>query len=124
MIDTQIGFVGQPLDRADHIRSDAEALEALKDERALLLRLDGLDPVMDDDNRLQWGGLDEAGDAELVFLGLMEGRVCFAPIPSASSGGGAMGNAMRRIMGGMPSEDLAIYGMARSVVDWHTRHRF
>ena len=73
MIDTQIGFVGQPLDRADHIRSDAEALEALKDERALLLRLDGLDPVMDDDNRLHWGGLDEAGDAELVFLGLMVG---------------------------------------------------
>ena len=46
MIDTQIGFVGQPLDRADHIRNDAVALEALKDERALLLRLDGLDPLV------------------------------------------------------------------------------
>ena len=125
MIDTQIGFVGQPLDRADHIRNDAVALEALKDERALLLRLDGLDPVMDDDNRIQWGSLDEADGAELVFLGLMEGRVCFAPIPKPDqTGGGAMGNAMRRIMGGMPAEDLAIYGMARSVVDWHARHRF
>jgi NAD+ diphosphatase len=125
MIDTQIGFVGQPLDRADHIRNDAVALEALKDERALLLRLDGLDPVMDDDNRIRWGSLDEADGAELVFLGLMEGRVCFAPIPKPDqTGGGAMGNAMRRIMGGMPAEDLAIYGMARSVVDWHARHRF
>lgn len=125
MTELQIGFSGQPLDRADHIRNDPVALEALKDERALLLLLEGLDPVMDDENRLQWGSLADAGDAELVFLGLMEGRVCFAPIPAAGDAGpAAMGNAMRRIMSGMPSDDLAIYGMARSVVDWHARHRF
>lgn len=125
MIDLQVGFVGQPLDRADHIRNDPVALNALKDERALLLLMEGLDPVMDDDNRLQWGSLPDANGAELVFLGLMEGRVCFAPIPPAGEAGPLnMGASMRRVMGGMPSPDLAIYGMARSVVDWHARHRF
>jgi NAD+ diphosphatase len=125
MIDLQVGFVGQPLDRADHIRNDPVALDALKDERALLLLMEGLDPVMDDDNRLQWGSLPDANGAELVFLGLMEGRVCFAPIPPAGEAGPlSMGASMRRVMGGMPSPDLAIYGMARSVVDWHARHRF
>ena len=125
MIDLQIGFTGQPLDRADHIRNDPAALAALKDERALLLLLEGLDPVMDDENRLQWGSLADAGDAELVFLGLMEGRVCFAPIPAAGEGGPLnMGASIRRVMGGMPASDMAIYGMARSVVDWHARHRF
>ena len=125
MIDLQIGFTGQPLDRADHIRNDPAALAALKDERALLLLLEGLDPVMDDENRLQWGSLADAGNAELVFLGLMEGRVCFAPIPAAGEGGPLnMGASIRRVMGGMPASDMAIYGMARSVVDWHARHRF
>ena len=125
MIDLQVGFVGQPLDRADHIRNDPVALDALKDERALLLLMEGLDPVMDDDNRLQWGSLPDANGADLVFLGLMEGRVCFAPIPPAGEAGPLnMGASMRRVMGGMPSPDLAIYGMARSVVDWHARHRF
>ncbi|OCC22742.1 NADH pyrophosphatase [Croceicoccus estronivorus] len=126
MMDALIGFVGQPLDRADHIRNDPEALEALKDERALLLLLEGLDPVMDDDNRLQWGSLSDAPTgAELVFLGLMDGRVCFAAVPSAGEGGPLnMGSSIRRVMGGMPSIDLALYGMARSVVDWHARHRF
>ena len=125
MIDLQVGFVGQPLDRADHIRNDPVALDALKDERALLLLMEGLDPVMDDDNRLQWGSLPDANGADLVFLGLMGGRVCFAPIPPAGEAGPLnMGASMRRVMGGMPSPDLAIYGMARSVVDWHARHRF
>ena len=73
MIDTQIGFVGQPLDRADHIRNDKEALEALKDERALLLRLEGLDPLMDDENRLQWGSLAEAGDAIADDAAILDG---------------------------------------------------
>lgn len=126
MMDTLVGFTGQPLDRADHIRNDAEAIAALKDERALLLLFDGLDPVMDDENRLQWGGLADApAGAEIVFLGLMEGRACFAPVPLAGEAGPlAMGSAIRRVMGGMPALDLAIYGLARSLVDWHARHRF
>lgn len=126
MIDLEVGFTGQPLDRADHIRNDAEAVAALRDERALLLLLDGLDPVMDDENRLQWGGLaDASAGAELVFLGLMEGRACFAPVPLAGEAGPLnMSGAIRRVMAGMPSVDLAIYGMARAIVDWHARHRF
>ena len=115
MIDTQIGFVGQPLDRADHIRNDAVALEALKDERALLLRLDGLDPVMDDDNRIQWGSLDEADGAELVFLGLMEeitGRLA----DLLESAGTALDSVMRDVfLNGEMATDEFLHNALRQI---------
>ena len=47
MTGSAIAFAGAGLDRADHIRADPAALAALMDWRARLLRLDGLDPVID-----------------------------------------------------------------------------
>ena len=76
-----IAFSGAGLDRADHIRSNPAALEALMDWRARLLRLDGLDPVIDPDGQLTWGTLsDAAADSELVFLGLASEKACFAEV--------------------------------------------
>lgn len=121
-----IGFAGGLIDRADHIRSDPERLASLRDWRARLLKLDGLDPVIGADNRLEWGSLADCDpDAELVFLGLQDGRACFAAVPGEGEAGMIrIGGRAWAAMGILCPEDLAAYGMARSLVDWHARHRF
>ncbi len=108
------------------MRSDGDALAGLMNWRARLLMLDGLNPVMGDDGALVWGTLaDAAPDAELVFLGLDEGKACFAAVPSEGATGPAYADP--RVWGAiqmLAPPDLAIYGGARSLVDWHARHRF
>ena len=121
-----MAFAGSPIDRADHIRVDDNALAGLMDWRAKVLVMDGLLPGVDDMGGLFWGSLaDVPPDAELVFLGLMDGKACFAPVPAEGAEGPAY--AMPRawqIMQQLAPADLAIYGGARSLVDWHARHRF
>jgi NAD+ diphosphatase len=121
-----IAFAGSPIDRADHIRGDEAALARLMDWRARVLVMDGLLPGLDERGGLVWGSLaDVPPEAELVFLGLLEGRACFAPVPREGAQGPAY--AMPRawqMMQLLSPPDLAIYGAARSLVDWHARHRF
>jgi NAD+ diphosphatase len=120
-----ISFAGSPLDRADHIRSDPQALAALLGPRARLLLLDGLDARFGADGGLTWGSLADADpQAELVFLGLdADGRGCFAAVPG--SGSPAPGNPrLWSALAELPHGDLATYGGARSLVNWHARHRF
>ena len=121
-----IAFSGSPMDRADHIRADPDALAGLMDWRARLLRLDGLNPVFGDDGALEWGSLAEAAEgAELVFLGLLNGKACFAAVPDQGATGPAYANpAIWSAMQMLQPGDLATYGGARSLVDWHARHRF
>ncbi len=121
-----IAFAGGGLDRADHIRADPAALEALMDWRARLLKLDGLDPVIDPEGRLSWGTLGDAGgDSELVFLGLGEGKACFAEVPPSLTGSVAPANPrLWAAMAALDASELATYGGARALVDWHARHRF
>ncbi len=121
-----IAFAGSGIDRADHVRADPAALSALKDWRARLLRLDGLAPELSDEGGLSWGTLADADPAaELVFLGLKDGRGCFAAVAPSLIGSVAPPDPrMRTIMMTLPGEDLAIYGAARALVDWHARHRF
>ena len=48
---------------------------------ARLLKLDGLDPQITSDGTLDWGTLADADLAsELVFLGLLGGKGCFAEV--------------------------------------------
>ena len=121
-----IAFAGAGLDRADHLRSDPAALEGLMDWRARLLRLDGLDPVIAPDGTLEWGTLaDAAPDSELVFLGLKAGKACFAEVTPGLAGSVAPANPrLWAAMAGLELDELATYGTARSLVDWHARHRF
>jgi len=94
--------------------------------RARVLRLNGLNPVFDDLGALEWGTLaDVPGEAELCFLGLLDGKACFAAVPDVGATGPAYANpqiwsAMQALQPG----ELATYGGARSLVDWHARHRF
>jgi NAD+ diphosphatase len=121
-----MAFAGSPIDRADHIRVDDAALADLMNWRARVLALDGLLPGIDDGGELVWGSLaDVAPDAELVFLGMMDGKAHFAPVPPAGADGPAYAQPQAwQVMQLLSPPDLAIYGGARSLVDWHARHRF
>jgi len=121
-----MAFSGSPMDRADHIRADDAALAGLMNWRARVLLLDGLLPGVDDSGGLVWGSLaDVAEDAELVFLGMLDDKAHFAPVPLGGAAGPAYAQpAAWQLMQLLSPPDLAIYGGARSLVDWHARHRF
>jgi NAD+ diphosphatase len=121
----KVGFTGSPLDRADHLRLDEARIGALASSlQARLLRLARLDPVLDEAGRLDWGSLAELeAEAELIFLGLGEDqRPLFAPIVRAEIGERAW--SVFRILGLMAPEDAAVWGAARSLIEWHNRHLF
>ncbi|MDJ0643213.1 MAG: NAD(+) diphosphatase [Erythrobacter sp.] len=121
-----IAFAGSPIDRADQIRVDPDKLAGYMNWRAKVLLLDGLLPQMDDQGGLLWGTLADVDPAaELVFLGLLDEKACFAAVPGEGATGPAyaMPRAWQAIQQLTPS-DLAIYGGARSLVDWHARHKF
>jgi NAD+ diphosphatase len=129
MTDTTIAFSGSVIDRADAVRSDPDKLAALTNWRARLLRLDGLAPLVAADGGLEWGTLADADDAaELVFLGLgPDGRAAFAAVDPKLAGIGSTAPPDPRlwqVMGLLSPPDLAVYGAAKALVDWHARHRF
>ena len=122
-----IAFAGSPLDRADHVRADPQALARLMTPAARLLLLDGLDPVIAPEGTLAWGSLADAPEgSELVFLGLDgEGRGRFAAVRPDLGGSVAPPNPRLWLaLASLDGDELAIYGGARSLVDWHARHRF
>ncbi|MFC3173093.1 NAD(+) diphosphatase [Novosphingobium bradum] len=124
--DLDIAFAGSPVDRADRLRTDASALEALKGPQARLLLLDGLAPRLDGQGALAWGSLADAEPgAEIVFLGLMDGAACFAQVAPALWQGGAKGpRNMFPLLSALSPGDMATFGGAKALVDWHARHRF
>ena len=121
-----LAFSGSPIERADQIRMDEDQLAGQMNWRARLLRLEGLEPAIGDDGALVWGTLaDAAEDCELCFLGMREGKAHFAAVPGEGATGPAYANPRAwQAMTMLGAEDLAIYGGARSLVDWHARHRF
>ena len=121
-----LSFTGSRLDRADHVRADPERLAGYMNWKARVLALNGLIPALDDSNRLVWGTLaDVPEDAELCFLGLDEGKACFAAVPPRGDATPRMANPqLWSLMATLPPDDLALYGGARSLTDWHARHRF
>jgi NAD+ diphosphatase len=124
-MNTKPGFTGSPLDRLDHVREDPAALAELQSSlRARLLLLDGLDPVLAEDGGLSWGSLAEAPtDAELALLGLIDGTPRFVALTGAASGP-PRAPALWRMLEHLPAGEASTYAAARSLVDWHARHRF
>jgi NAD+ diphosphatase len=118
-------FSGHGLDRADHVRADPARLATLRlvpDARVLVM--DGLSPVLDGGNALTWRAV--AGDeGELVFLGLRHGAPLFAPVPASGDDRPAyLQRPAWKEISLLSADDLAIYGGARSLADWHARHRY
>jgi len=120
------GFTGGTLDRADALRHDDEGLTAaVADRRARLLAL-GPDwaPAVTDEGRLAWTSLAEAPDGvELALLGLDDGAPRFVAL-TRSEGASHRGPAMMAALGTLEGGDAATYAAARSLLQWHARHRF
>jgi len=119
----RVGFTGAGLDRADHLRLDEAALaELAAREGALLLRLEGHDPLVGEAGALLWDLLDAAGEAERIFLGLAAETPLFAPVPRVEIGRPAWN--VFPVLSLMRAEEAAIWGAARSLIEWHNRHLF
>lgn len=119
------GFTGSTVDRADNLRLDPQRIAALAaDPRARLLELEVLDPVLDEAGRLRWLPLSSmAAGAELIFLGLNDGKPLFAPLPRTQQPGQRAWSVFG-LLNAMRCEDAALWGTARSLIEWHNRHRF
>jgi NAD+ diphosphatase len=119
------GFTGSPLDRADRLRNDGEGYAAvLADWRARVLILDGVDPVVSSEGGLKWSSLAEIdAEAELILLGLDGGKPHFVPLVEAK-GGMPRSPAVWRALSMLSGGDAAIFGTARSLIDWHNNHKY
>ena len=121
------GLTGSPLDRADHLRRDAGAMITLRaDPRARWLVMDDLQPVLTRGERpdILWAWRsDVPHDAVSVFLGLDGEAPRFA---AAASIGDLEGEAVDARAAAVQLGDgrAAIVAHARSLLDWHARHRF
>ncbi len=123
-----IGFTGNPLDRADHLRSSADAIAKLRsDPGARYLAFQELKPVLDTGSgrpRLLWQQEDHMPpDAEPVFLGLQGQIPHFAfAVPSGEPMPGRALDTRSAAMQ-MEAADTAIIGQARSLLSWHQNHQ-
>lgn len=120
-----LGFTGAALDRADHIRTDAARLDAAKrDPRARLLVLDGIDFVPGDGGGLQWEAAGLAEPDTLILLGTdAAGIPHFVAEAPPMQRIDARSRTVMRLLPLLGREDAALYGAARSLIDWHARHR-
>jgi NAD+ diphosphatase len=128
-------FAGNPLDRVSERRRDSAWVATLLDDpQARVLPLDGLRPLTRGDNSpvLDWQPVGPWREAigrgtTLVFLGLGDGRPHFAVDASGTGGPAAPGGEpfdARTLAPLLPAAEAAILGEARSLIDWHARHRF
>ena len=119
------GFTGCTLDRADHLRLDPARVAALaRAPGARMLRLSGLDPALDGDGRLAWDAMNGELPAEAsIFLGLDGDAPAFAPLVRLD-GPQPDPRAVFRVLDAMAAADAALWGIARSLNQWHHRHSF
>ena len=121
-----LGFTGARLDRADQMRTDEAAFAAaLADPRATCLTLDGIDFVPGAGGGLLWEPLDSAEERALMLLGIDDtGAPRFVREAAAGVRVDARSRTVMRLLPLLSTEEAALYGGARSLVDWHARHRF
>ncbi|GAA5052491.1 NAD(+) diphosphatase [Erythrobacter westpacificensis] len=124
---TPLAFTGHDLDRDDHARADPAQLAQLRArDDARLVALDGVMPRFDDGGALLTSDLSGVSEeAELVYLGLRGGAPLFVAVPPEGDMRQAVTirETMLALMQ-LPAEELALFGGARSIADWHARHRF
>ncbi len=128
-------FGGNPLDRASERRGDREWVGKLLDDpetRVLALRdlkpfiLGGAAPALDWQPVAPWRLQIDAG-ATLIFLGLGDGRAHFAIDATGADVAPDIDTELidvRALAPTLAGGEAAILAEARSLLDWHTRHRF
>lgn len=120
-----LGFTGGLLDRADHLRRDETAIQAARmHPAARFLILHELKPLMDDD-QLVWARRSEVPAGPQVFLGLdPEGAPRFAVDGAPDPDLPGQPTDARQAGALLADGRAAIVAQARSLLDWHRRHRF
>ena len=127
-------FAGNPLDRVSERRRDTAWIgELLADPAARLLPVRDLRPLTRGTDKLEldwqpvapWREPIERG-ATLIFLGLDDGRPHFAIDAGAAEIAGADREPIdaRSLAPLLSGGEAAILAEARSLIDWHARHRF
>jgi NAD+ diphosphatase len=127
-----IGFTGNPLDRADASRADTAKIIALREgPGARFLAMQDLKPALDIGSgkpELLWlATADLPATADLagaVFLGLQGEIPHFAvAVPTGAALPGRVLDARTAAMQMESDAEMAIIGQARSLLNWHDRHR-
>ncbi|MBJ6982297.1 NAD(+) diphosphatase [Luteimonas sp. MC1572] len=119
-------FIDAPLDRAEHLRDDAEALARLwADGRVLVVDAEGR-AWADDQGQLLAPPCTSLGPmpADALFLGLRGDEGWFAmPAASAVESGEPPGVDLRTAAGQWPGFEATAFAQARAVLHWRARHR-
>jgi NAD+ diphosphatase len=128
-------FGGNPLDRASERRDDGDWIATLLgDPQTRLLALRDLKPftrgttmpALDWQPVAQWRDQIDTG-APLIFLGLGDGRAHFAIDAAGSDVAPDVDTGLidvRALAPAIAPGEAAILAEARSLLDWHARHRF
>src|SRR5205085_3384662 len=128
-------FAGNPLDRVSQRRQDAGWVASLLDDPATrVLPLHGLKPqirhssaaALDWQSVGPWRPLIDNGST-LILLGTREGRAYFALDATSAEIPSDNGTVLMDARAAAPIIDggeAAILAEARSLIDWHARHRF
>src|SRR5215831_19916864 len=128
-------FGGNPLDRMSERRDDAAWIAGLLDDpstRMLPLRdlkpfvRNGASPMLDWQPVAPWRGRIEAG-AMLIFLGIGDGCARFAIDATGVEAPPDIGTELidvRALAPTIAQGEAALLAEARSLLDWHARHRF
>jgi len=123
-----IAFAGGTLDRADTIRTDPDRLAAAwADPRARILLLDGLDPLPGEGGLMQTAPVPHGALlADHILLGLRpDGAPLFVSLHvELSDAPPQFPPKVWTIVPLLAPDEAALFGTARSLVDWHRRHRF
>lgn len=139
-------FSGNPLDRADHLRTDPALMGRWRERQDARFALFAADRILSDSHgAVYWlkpSDIPSFSDSECLFLGLDEGAPHYAIRFSDQAdnqsgildgatheGRAAEGCKFRDLRAcamklGHAHSDLAIMAQAKSMLDWHTHHRF
>ena len=123
-------FAGNPLDRAESIRRDEQAIKALVEaENSVFLTFHQLKVAMDSNQNLAWqrqeelAALSEHIVSEPVLLGLRDNVAHFAANIDAPADADQYIDC-RAAAALLPGPDAGIVAHARAQLDWHRRNGF
>jgi NAD+ diphosphatase len=123
-----ITFAGNKIDRADQLRVNPDRLAlAWADSRARLLLLEGLDPVPPRDGILATAPIPPGAMlSDHALLGLREdGSPLFVSlIVVKTDEPPTFPPKVWQVIAELNLDEAALYGGARSLVDWHDRHQY